>query len=127
MKKIIKKRNPQFVANYAVFSGRQETFMSLKPILCDKELSFQAKIMFQLISSLSVIEGYCYASNLWLSIKLGVSISTIKRIIRELEKSGLINSVMVPMPMGQCRRMYINFKLLRLRYLKGKSDNNIID
>ncbi|MDP3466977.1 MAG: helix-turn-helix domain-containing protein [Daejeonella sp.] len=96
--------------------------MSLKPILEDNELSVHARLLFQIISSLSPKKGYCFASNDFLGQKMGVTISSIKRYLSELRKAKLIRSEMVPNAMGSHRHIYIDFYSLRRRYIDSLSN-----
>lgn len=110
--------NPNFRANYVVFQKAKGTFMSIKGLINDVKLTCPAKILFQIISSHSVVEGYCYASNKYLSGKLGLSQSRVKVYLRELESSELVESRTVTMGGMNRRRIYIRFDKVRRRYLR---------
>lgn len=59
-------------------------------IYFDKKLSDGAKLFYMLLLSLSAKEGYCWASNEYLTKEYGLSLDTIRRYIRELKKDGYI-------------------------------------
>lgn len=56
----------------------------------NKDLTDSEKVMFSEITALSNKNGYCYASNKYLSEIYGVSIDTISRRINNLKKKGFV-------------------------------------
>jgi len=62
------------------------------PVLNDKRLSYRAKVMFAVLSSLTSKEGYAWASNKYLADFFETSERTISRIIRKLEDCGHIKT-----------------------------------
>ena len=56
----------------------------------NKDLSDSEKILFCEITALSNKNGYCYASNKYLSEIYGVSIDTISRRVNKLKKKGFV-------------------------------------
>lgn len=59
-------------------------------VLDDNKLSNGAKLLYLRISQLTTREGYCWASNRWLSESIGVSERTIRRYLDELDDRTLI-------------------------------------
>lgn len=57
----------------------------------NKDLTDSEKILFCEITALSNKNGYCYASNKYLSEIYGVSIGTISRRVNKLKKKGFIS------------------------------------
>lgn len=110
--------NPNYRANWAPFKKKGLTASYITPILDDKELSFRARIMLLHIYSLSVKKGYCFALNHFFAKKLGTSISTVQRIIRELEKNEIIEVKLMDSNNGTDREIHINLRLFRRRYLQ---------
>lgn len=71
----------------------EEPYISLPiRILKDSDLSANAKLLYGLITALSQKCGYCYATNRYLSEKLGLKADTITKLISELAKKGHINT-----------------------------------
>lgn len=60
-------------------------------ILYDKRLKNGEKILYTMISSLSNKNGYCFASNAYLSEAVGVTKNTIKIYLKKLEELNYIN------------------------------------
>ena len=60
-------------------------------ILYDKRLKNGEKILYTMISSLSNKNGYCFASNAYLSEAVGVTKNTIKIYLKKLEDLNYIN------------------------------------
>lgn len=119
--------SPMYKANYAVFTAHKRTFMSLKDILEDGNLSCQARILFQIVSSLCVVKGYCFASNKYLCEKIKMSPSSLKRYLAELRHEQLITYVMVTTHHGQDRQIHLRYDKLRRRYLSNTPPKNKID
>lgn len=61
----------------------------------DKNLTANAKLLFAEITSLTHQTGYCYATNEYFAELYGVSQSTIKDWLSQLEKFGYINREIV--------------------------------
>ena len=59
-------------------------------ILCSKELSSNAKVLFTMISGLCNQTGFCWASNAYFAEKLQWSSSTVKRALSELKAEDII-------------------------------------
>ena len=57
----------------------------------NKDLTDSEKILFCEITALSNKNGYCYASNKYLSEMYGVSIDTISRRVNKLKKKGFVS------------------------------------
>lgn len=105
--------HPNAIATYVICKKYKQTFMSIKPPLHDKRLKTRSRILFQIISSLSVLKGYCFAQNTFLRKKMNVNEGTISTHLTLLENEGLIR-----MTYGGKRRVYLEFDKLRKRYLK---------
>lgn len=71
----------------------------------ENRLSFGARILFEEIFNLTQYKGYCWASNRYFANTFGVSISTIKKYLDELEKIGLIVRRQI---LGEERHIYLN-------------------
>lgn len=61
-------------------------------ILLDKQLTDKEKILMSIIFNLSLKEGYCYASNRYLSEILGVTIDRVSKIVNKLKDKELIKT-----------------------------------
>ena len=72
-------------------------------VLKDKEVSFTAKLLMGLIFTLSMQEGYCYASNKYLSILMKVSKRTVTAGITSLRQKNYIKVVSEP----SIRKIYL--------------------
>lgn len=110
--------NPNYRANWAVFSKKGLTSSYITPILEDRGLSFKARIMLTHIYSLSAKKGYCFASNDFFAKKLGISISTVQRTIRELEQIEIVEVQLMDSKIGTSREIHINLRLFRRRYMQ---------
>lgn len=110
--------NANYKANWAVFASKGLTSAYITPILEDRGLSFKARIMLTHIYSLSAKKGYCFASNDFFAKKLGISISTVQRTIRELEKIEIVEVQLMDSKIGTSREIYINLRLFRRRYMQ---------
>lgn len=60
-------------------------------ILTNKELSDKEKIILSIIFNLSIKEGFCYASNRYLSEILNITIGRVSKIINSLKAKNYIN------------------------------------
>ncbi|HVW97168.1 MAG TPA: hypothetical protein VHA56_14450 [Mucilaginibacter sp.] len=105
----------EFRESWSRFIKDQKTYIGSIPLLEDTKLSCQARILFQIISSISVKMGYCKAVNNTLSEKLGVKETMVKKYLRELEKAELIVTQLANLR-GLKRRIFVNFETLRSRY-----------
>ena len=115
---INKKLNANYVASLHVFRMRGRTFQAIKDIINDVKLSPHERILLQLIMSLSVKEGYCFATNRYLSTKLGKSAPRVKVYLARLEKEGLIMTENEITRTGKRRIIHVQFHNLRKRYLR---------
>jgi len=62
-------------------------------VIQDKNISSTAKVLMGLITTLSIKDGYCYASNRYLSNILKVSRRTITSCITSLKRNNYIKVV----------------------------------
>ena len=62
-------------------------------VLLSKELSSTEKLLIGVISNLSNIKGYCFASNHYLGECLGLSKHTVRRVIADLEQKGILGRI----------------------------------
>lgn len=87
-------------AYFAVITG---------PVLDDRVLADSAKLLYGRITSLSDREGYCWASNAYLSDLTGYGPRTISRLVAQLEERGHIETKMVPVSKkgGRERRIFV--------------------
>ena len=60
-------------------------------VLLDNDISSTSKLLMGLITTLTMKEGFCYASNKYLSNLLKVSRRTIKSCITSLKRKNYIN------------------------------------
>lgn len=79
-------------------------------VLHDKGLKDKAKLLYGEIASLSVKNGYCYASNSYFADKFNVTPTTISILINDLVKKGYLESEIVYKE---------NSKEIKGRYLKN--------
>lgn len=94
-------------------------------ILSDSNCSDAAKLLLVLIRSLSVKEGYCYATNGYLGKILGKKKDTISKIISKLSKEHYIYTKQI----DNQRRIYLNPRLSEnnTQDIVEKSDRGIVD
>lgn len=83
------------------------------PISKDKRLNYFDMVLYGKIYSLSRQQGYCWATNSYLSKEFGASESYVSKSIKRLKECGYItykidNSVKNELR----RRIYINYKYL---------------
>ncbi len=70
----------------------QETFVLIpESLMFDSEISSTAKILYGIIYSLASKNGYCWATNKYLSKILKTSISTVSRSLKLLKDNGYIS------------------------------------
>ncbi len=114
-----RKLNANSKANFEVFRKNGRTCMAFIDVINDCQLSPQARLLLLIISSLSVYEGYAYASNSYLASKLGRSESRVKIYLSELENIGLIETKnVIHQKYGRGRHIYLQFHNMRKRYLR---------
>lgn len=91
---------PTGPAYFAVITG---------PVLDDRVLADSAKLLYGRITSMTDREGYCWATNSYLSELTGYGVRTITRLIAQLEERGHIWTETVPANKagGHERRIYI--------------------
>lgn len=59
-------------------------------ILADKNLNFGEKIMYAIITGLSIEQGYCYATNKYIANCLSISTGRVGKFIGTLEDKNYI-------------------------------------
>lgn len=93
-------------AYFAVITG---------PVLDDRVLSDSAKLLYGRITSLADREGYCWATNEYLSNLTGYGVRTITRLVAQLEQQGHVAMEVVPASKkgGRERRIYIGAQAAR--------------
>lgn len=72
-------------------------------VLLDEELSSTSKLLMGLITTLSMQNGYCYASNKYLSNLMKVSKRTITNCISSLKRKNYIEIENIP----NMRKIYL--------------------
>ena len=72
-------------------------------VLLDEELSSTSKLLMGLITTLSMQNGYCYASNKYLSNLMKVSNRTITNCISSLKRKNYIEIEYIP----NMRKIYL--------------------
>ena len=107
-----------FIKNYEIMMARGRSFLCSIDILEDPYLSSDAKILFQIISAFCINEGYCYASSLYLSQRMGKTEQRIKAYLKELDDYGLIKRDTYNTTEGWRRNIYIQFQFLKDRYFR---------
>ena len=65
------------------------------PVLDNRELAANAKILYASITSMTDSKGYCWASNQYLADRFGWGERTVTRLIAQLQRLGFIRTVMV--------------------------------
>jgi len=70
----------------------QNYWVIIPPAIAGSDLiSARAKYLFGRIYALSQKDGYCYASNDYLSVGTGLEVRTLQRVLLELKKAGFID------------------------------------
>lgn len=64
-------------------------------IINNYQLSSSSKLLFGYLLSLSKKEGYCYASNDYLSNTFMVNVRTISKLLKELKEEKLIETKII--------------------------------
>lgn len=107
-------------AYFAVITG---------PVLDDRALSDSAKLLYGRITSLADREGYCWATNEYLSQITGYGVRTITRLVAQLEQRGHVESMTVPAAKkgGRERRIYIGRQAARGLDKIGESGQICLD
>lgn len=80
------------LASFFLFMHNQYSIIPAS-VLLSKELSSTEKLLIGVISNLSNIKGYCFASNHYLGECLGISKHTIRRVISDLEQKGVLGRI----------------------------------
>lgn len=118
------KEAKSFRENYEVFMAVGRSYVGTIFILEDKQLTCQAKVLFQIISSLSFKAGYCYATNEQLAEKFGLGLTMVKKYLSELEKNKVIKSKKAVTRYGIRRQIFICFDVLKKRYLSKEKEKS---
>lgn len=107
-----------FKKNYEIMMHRGKAFLCSIDILKDPNLSSNAKVLFYIISMMSLNEGYCWTSSVYLSAKMGTGKGSVNRYLDELEKYGLIKRDTYKIREGWRRNIYIQFQYIKDLYFK---------
>jgi hypothetical protein len=97
------------------------------PVFEDKDLKANEKLLYGLISSLINKEGFCFASNEFLSTKLNISKINISKTLKKMEEKGYI--AMVYLRDGAIvknRKIYIDSRLSQTITAIITNDNGAI-
>lgn len=107
---------PTAPAYFAVITG---------PVLDDRGLADSAKLLYGRITSMADREGYCWATNKFLSELTGYGERTISRLIAQLEERGHIWTESVPALRagGHERRIYIGARAAKRVANSGEADD----
>jgi len=111
------KINPNAIATYVLSKTHNQSGMSIKPVLFAKNLPPLSRMLFQLINSLEIFEGYCYAGNAFLEKKLGVCQSSVSDHLTILEEEKLLK-----ITYGIKRKIFLEYDNLKKLYLKKESN-----
>lgn len=76
------------------------------PVRNDPQLKMSAKLLYADISALCGETGYCWATNAYLAERMGVAVSTISRLVHQLELGGYVRTEMVATDQGSERHIY---------------------
>lgn len=76
-------------------------------IMHDTRLKANSKLLYGQISSLTVKEGYCFASDVKLASDIGVSPNSINKFLNELETNGYIIRETKEKSLGRSRKIYL--------------------
>ena len=81
-------------------------------ILCDEDLKPNAKLLYGLIVGLTRTSGYCYATNEYISDKLGLSKKSITSLIKSLKEKEYIDVEVVRNDKKEVvgRKIYLSVK-----------------
>ena len=102
---------------------KNQSFWVVIPTLLleDDEISIKGKRLYALISSLCKKEGYCWASNKFLSDILKIPLSTIRFNLKKLEQKKWIKSE-VNKEEGNTRRIFLNMPELYNTYANSLAE-----
>ncbi|SEL44801.1 helix-turn-helix domain-containing protein [Parapedobacter koreensis] len=112
------KFHPNAVVTYILHRKYKQVCKTLTPVLFDGALKSRTRILFQIIASLSVNKGYCYAQNAFLGKLLKAKNSCVSEHISLLENEGLIRIENHEYNSRKSRRIYLDDDGLKKRYLK---------
>jgi len=89
-----------------------QSFWSVIPTLLleDEKIPLRAKKLYGLISSLCKKEGYCWASNKFLSEQSKIPIGTVRRYLKILENKNWIKSELIKEE-GNERKIFLQFPI----------------
>ena len=73
----------------------------------DKRLDGNAKILFGMIESLALKDGYCWSTNDWFAEQFDVSPATVRRWVRQIEAAGYITVKYPKSRKGTERRIHM--------------------
>lgn len=106
---------PTAPAYFAIITG---------PVLDDRVLADSAKLLYGRITSMTDRDGYCWATNKYLSELTGCGERTISRLVAQLEERGHIWTESVPALRkgGHERRIYIGARAARGVATSGEAD-----
>lgn len=113
-----KKQGKEFVSQWSNLKDKHRIYVGLVPLLEDAELNCPARILFHIVSSLSYVEGFCYATNELLGSRLGLKKGMVKRYLKELQDFKLVRVDMVPCSRGFQRQIHVDFIGITKRYAK---------
>ena len=94
-------------------------------ILFHEALSANAKLLYCVLTNLCDRDGYCWATNEYLSELFGTSESSVTRWISQLEALGFIRSEMVPNTKGSERRIYAGIFVVREGGVRKNADTPV--
>ena len=107
-----------FQEAYKIMMSRSRAFLCAIDILEDPLLSSNAKVLFFIISMLSLQEGYCYGSDEYLSKKVKTGRESISGYLTELENYGLIKRDTYQTKQGYRRNIHIQMQYIKDYYFK---------
>lgn len=76
------------------------------PVRNDPQLTMSAKLLYADISALCAESGYCWATNAYLAERMGAAVSTISRLVHQLEQRGYVRTEMATTDKGSERHIY---------------------
>lgn len=110
----------KFKKRYADLISESKAFYSPLYILEDTNLRNEEKVLFFLISSMSVINGHCTETNTLFASKMGVSVSSVKRYLSTLINNNLVKSELSVTRNGISRKLHIQFASMAIKYYDYK-------
>ncbi len=81
----------------------------------DQDLKPNAKLLYGELTALCNQSGYCWATNEYFADLYGLSVSTISRLITQLEQRGYIRTEMAATATGSERRIYAGAFVVQTR------------